>query len=94
MTKKYFISFVEEGIFNPDYRGYVAGRVEVSVEEEFYAVEEIRFLTNKRDEYYEFREKWDFKDVNQKELDEIRMTIEEKYIQPLVKEGKNDANFS
>ena len=80
MTKKYFVSFIEEGILNPDYKGYVAGRVEVNLEGAVYAVEEIRFLTDKRDEFYRFREKWDFKDVDQEELDEVRTTIKERYI--------------
>lgn len=85
MTKKYFISFVEEGVLNPDYEGYVAGRVEVSVDGIVYAVEEIRFLTDKQEEYYKFRAKWDFQYVNEGQLVEIRETIKEKFMK-----GKDD----
>lgn len=79
LDKEYSISFIEEGVLNPDYRGYVAGRVEVGVENEPYAVEEIRFLTDRREEFHAFREKWDLRDVNQEQLDEIRNAIKEKY---------------
>ena len=50
--KLYFISFTEEGIFNPDYLNYIGGRIEIYVEEEQYAINEIRFLTKKLDEFH------------------------------------------
>jgi hypothetical protein len=81
MIKKYFLSFVEEGIANPDYEGYVAGRVEVSIDNESYAVEEIRFLTDKQEDFYEFMGVWDFQYVNEGQLVEIRDTIKEKYME-------------
>ena len=78
-TKKYFVSFIEEGIFNPKYEGWVGGRVEVYSPEEPYAIEEIRFFTKRSEEWYNYRERWDFKDITKKQLTELRRTIEEKY---------------
>lgn len=76
--KKYFLNFIEEGIMNTDYEGYVGGRVEVWVEESEYDIDEIRFFTKSPD-WYEFRERWDFKEVTRKKLDELRKIIKEKY---------------
>lgn len=76
--KKYFLNFIEEGIMNTDYEGYVGGRVEVWVEESEYDIDEIRFFTKATD-WYEFRERWDFKEVTRKKLDELRKIIKEKY---------------
>lgn len=45
---RYYVSFVEEGIMNQDYFGYVGGRCEVRVDEEQYAIKEYRYLTNKK----------------------------------------------
>ena len=76
---KYFISFIEEGIFNPKYEGYVGGRCEIYAPgQEYYAIEEIRFFTKDKT-WYDFREKWDFKEVTKKKLDELRKIINEKY---------------
>ncbi len=77
--RTYFISFVEEGILNPDYEGYVGGRVEVRDDINEYAIEEIRFFTNKKS-WNSFREKWDFKEVTKKQLDSLKNIIEDKYV--------------
>lgn len=77
-TKKYLVSFIEEGIFNPEYKDYVGGRVEVYAPDKQYDIEEIRFLTKRKD-WYDYREKWDLKEVTEKQLTELRRTIEEKY---------------
>ena len=74
----YFISFIEEGIFNPKYLEYVGGRIEVFIDSEQYNIEEIRFFTKDKG-WYEFREKWDFKDITKEELEEIRKIVKEKY---------------
>ena len=79
MNKPYFISFIEEAIMGPKYGNYVAGRIEVYIEPEPHDIEEIRFFTKKLDEYFGFRNKWDFKDVSQAELDEIRKTAIEDF---------------
>ena len=78
--KKYFVSFVEEVIFNPEFIGYVGGRVEVYDESKSsYPIYEIRFLTPKWREFFTFRDKWDFKEVTAKELKEIEKTINEEF---------------
>jgi len=70
-TKKIFISFIEECIMNPDYYGYVGGRIEV-YRKGPYADEEIRFFTDKVEKFNAFRDAWDMKDVNEEELQTIR----------------------
>jgi len=80
MTKpRFFISFIEEAVLNPDYKGFIGGRIEVWRPGEAYAIDEIRFFTKKQSEFYEFREDWDFKDVTQAELNKIRKTVKEEY---------------
>jgi len=77
--KKYFLSFVEEMVLNPNYQGYVGGRIEVYVENQEYAVEEIRFFTKKIEKFYRFRKKWDFKVVSLKKLNTIRKTARKRF---------------
>ena len=60
---RYFVSFVEEGIMNPKYQGYTGGRCEVIINEERYAIDEYRFLTNKKS-FYKFVDLVDFKHYN------------------------------
>ena len=79
MSKPYFLSFIEEAVMNPKYGDYIAGRIEVYKEPGMYDIEEIRFFTNKQDEYFKFRDTWDFEDVSQAELDEIRKTAKEDF---------------
>jgi hypothetical protein len=69
--KKIFISFIEEVVLNPDYAGYIGGRIEVYSDGP-YADEEIRFFTKRQKEFNRFRRKWDMKKVSRKELREIR----------------------
>ena len=73
----FFLSFVEEAVMNPDYAGHVGGRVEVYEigSDSQYAIEEIRFFTNKQKEYYRLRERWDFEDVTAKGLERLRAKI-------------------
>jgi hypothetical protein len=74
--KSFFLSFVEEGVMNPAYAGYVGGRVEVydnGTDE--YAIGEIRFLTKKLKEYDRLRGRYDFEDVTAKELARLRAKI-------------------
>ena len=72
---KYFISFIEEGIQNPDYYGYVGGRIEVYSDGP-YADEEIRFLTKRIEEFITFRDEWDFKKIGESELNKLRKLAE------------------
>ena len=72
----YFLSFIEEGIMDRSWAGYVGGRVEVyEVGSDKYAIEEIRFLTKKQDEYHKFRGRYDFEDVTAKGLERLRAKI-------------------
>jgi len=79
--KRYFLSFVEEAVMNPQFAGYIGGRVEIIPDDSAtgYSSEEIRFFTKDTDGFYALREKWDFIEVNEKSLDELRRTIGEKY---------------
>lgn len=78
--KKYFLSFVKEGIMNPNpkYDGYVAGRIEVWSDGP-YDVDEIRYFTNKLDEFRRFSEGLDFKRVDKKELERIKKHVTERF---------------
>lgn len=81
LGRRYFISFIEECIQNPEFYDYVGGRIEITDElsDRFYATNEIRFFTNKIDEFYDFRERWDFKTVSKKKLVYIEKITEEKF---------------
>jgi hypothetical protein len=52
---RYYVSFVEEGIMNPDYFEYTAGRCEVRVDESAYSIDEFRYLTKKKS-FWTFRD--------------------------------------
>jgi hypothetical protein len=77
---KFFVSFIEEAIMNSEYEDYVGGRVEIWNDNYEFDIVEIRFFT-KNPSFYEFRNKWDFKNVNTKQLDFIEKTIKDKYQQ-------------
>ncbi len=71
--KNIFVSFVEEGIQNPKYAGYVGGRVEVyGKRKDGYADEEVRFWSKRTRAWEDFRERWDFKDVTAGQLKYIK----------------------
>lgn len=76
-NKKYFLSFTEE--FWQGQKVRTMGRVEVYTKDEQYAIEEIRWGTDMINEFLKFRDKWDFKNVDQKILDKIRKTLDEKF---------------
>ena len=88
--KEYFISFIEEGIFNPKYEDYAAGRIEVYQEGEQWAVEEIRFFTKRSKKWLDFREKWDFKDITGVKLAEIRKIVSENFYE--IPKGSEEEN--
>jgi hypothetical protein len=78
--KTYFLSFVEEAVMDPAYAGYVGGRIEVyevGPDDTWnqYAIEEIRFFTNKQKEYHRLRGRYDFEDVTAKGLERLRAKI-------------------
>lgn len=72
--KKYYLSFVEEAVNNPEFEGFVGGRLEV-FEGGPYAAEEIRFLTNRLSEFYSFRDEYDGKEVGAATLEKVRRGI-------------------
>jgi hypothetical protein len=78
ITEDFWLSFIEEGVLNPKYEGYVGGRVEVYDNKSEWAIEEIRFWTKDKG-WYKFREKWDFRGVTKRQLDRLRATIKRKY---------------
>jgi len=78
-VKNIFINFVEEAVLNPDYEGYIGGRIEVSRLGEFYPYEEIRFFTKDIEGFNRFRDKCDMQEVSQKRLRQIRDIVNEKW---------------
>lgn len=76
---KYFLSFIEEGIFNPKYFAYAGGRIEVYIPTEEYAIEEIRFLTKRNKEWNDFRDQYDFKDINKLTYSLVKRLVKKKY---------------
>jgi hypothetical protein len=85
MPVKYFISFVEEAVMNPKWAGYIGGRIEVYSDDSTsgYATDEIRFFTKKVDDFYAFREKYDFKDVDETTLNLIRKIATLVFMEPV-----------
>jgi len=73
------VSFVEEFIFDPALADYVGGRIEVWGDGP-YAEREIRFFTKRTDEFYEFRDKWDLKDLTEKQLKRFEREVRAKYL--------------
>ena len=63
-----WIGFCEEVIFHPDYLGYVGGRVEIYHANEEYP-DEYRFLTKAVHSFHWFRNYWEGRNVNQREVD-------------------------
>jgi len=77
MKKTFFLSFVEEYVMDPAFFEYVAGRVEVYEigSDNPYAIEEIRFFTNKLSAYHKLRDRYDFEDVTAKGLERLRAKV-------------------
>ena len=75
---KYFVSFIEEGIFNQKYLEYTGGRVEIYDDNSQYAIDELRFFTKDK-AWFKFREIWDFKEVTEEQLEFIKKEIKDKY---------------
>jgi hypothetical protein len=79
----YFLSFIEEGFVGVIDK--TLGRIEAYSNKEpgEYAIDELRFLFQnsafKNKEFTIFREKWDFKNVREKELNEVKKIIQENF---------------
>jgi len=79
-NKEYTLSFVEEAIQDPKYRGWAGGRMEVlKPDESAYSVDEIRFFTLRNDKWVKFVEEYDFKKVNKAELNKVTKIIKDKF---------------
>jgi hypothetical protein len=85
MPVKYFISFVEEAVMNPKWAGFIGGRIEVTPDnsKSGYASEEIRFFTKDVAAFNQFRELYDFKDVDKATLDLIRKITNLVFMKPV-----------
>jgi len=82
--KTFYLNFVEEFVLNPDYEGYRAGRVEIFQEtpqESPYAIDEYRFFYPREKEkaFDIFRDKWDFKSLNEEELIKFKEFLQKEY---------------
>jgi hypothetical protein len=51
----------------PEYQEWSFGRVEIFRNDEEWAIDELRFCTPPTKEWIDFREEWDFKDVDELE---------------------------
>src|SRR3989344_574991 len=81
-NKEYTLSFVEEVIQNPKYKGWVSGRMEVlKPDESAYSVGEIRVLTPRTKEWIKFVDEYDCKDINKAELDKVTEIVKDKFHQ-------------
>lgn len=78
--KEYTLSFIEEIIRNPKYKGWAGGRMEVlKPDESPYSVDEIRFFTLRNDEWVKFVDEYDLKQVDKAELDRITKIVKEQF---------------
>jgi len=75
MRNNIFISFIEEMVMHPKYRGFIGGRIEVSYPKDEYPSEEIRFFTNKVKEFNAFRDEYDMKHIKPDMLKAIRQVV-------------------
>lgn len=75
-SKKFFLSFIEEAVLNPDFAGCHGGRVEVTRNGDDYPSEEIRFFVKDHlSEYYRLRDLWDGKELTAAQLDKLRKDL-------------------
>ena len=68
------IAFCEEAVLNPNYKGYIGGRLEIYSDDN-YPIYECRFFTNKVSLFEEFRLKWDGEQVSNKQLKKIEKKL-------------------
>jgi hypothetical protein len=73
-----FVSFVEEFWLGKS-EDKVVARIEVEYPGDHYPSEEIRILCDQTAEYYEFREKYDFKFVSKTTLKKIKMLVKQHF---------------
>jgi len=73
------LSFVEEMILNPEYEGYIGGRIEVQHIDDIWPRTEIRWFTKDIEGFLKFRDTWDMKYVDKMTFETIRRIVEEEY---------------
>jgi len=73
--KPYFISFVEEGIRNENYKDYIGGRVEIFTQWSRFDINEYRFLTKDTEAFYKIRDKYEFKNLSWWGLKKLKKII-------------------
>lgn len=78
----HFLSFVDEAVMDPRYEGYVAGRIEVWGDG-LWATWEIRYFTPNGPEFYDFREKWDFKDVTDEQIAAVERRVAKEFYEEI-----------
>lgn len=79
LNKKYWLNFVGEFIMNSNYEGYIAGRIEIRDNYNPYSMEEMRYFTNKVQEFNSFDNKWDLKQVSKRQIERIKRIVKEKF---------------
>ena len=84
--KSIFISFIEE-FWPKQIKGTTIGRIEV-IYNDIYHSEEIRWGCWKNREFDDFREKYDFREVSEKELKEIKRIVARKFAPELFEKEK------
>ena len=78
--KNIYVSFIEEAVMNPQYSGYIGGRVEVSYPQDHFPSIEIRFLTKRAKEFRSFRDTWDMKRISRNEFRMLKEVIGRKFM--------------
>ena len=77
------VSFTEEGIFDPRYKDWAGGRMEVYAAGEQYAIDEIRFFTPRTKEWEDFRDKYELHWLDKTTYGEVVETLRKRfYIRP------------
>ncbi len=70
------ISFIEETVLNPDYQGYIGGRIEVHHPTDgAFPSEEIRFFTKDTENFNIFRLSWDMAEITPAQLAFVKYMI-------------------
>jgi len=82
LRQRHYLSFVEEFVMNPDFAGYVAGRIEVWGDG-LWATREIRYFTLRSREFEDFRKRWDFKDVTAKQLAAVEKRVADEFYEEI-----------
>ena len=81
-----YLSFVEECVFNPKFSDWVMGRVEVydyEKRQDGFAIDEIRFQTTNREEFWSFRDEYDLIEMTRKDCLQVIEEIEKRFYEKI-----------